>query len=486
MKYPGFIGASDASQSVIADGEITMNWYLEQLPPFATSRFALYPSPGFQTFLSVTDLNCRGSLSVNGRTFVVWGTGLYEIFATQTATKLGTVVQDNNPATISSNGITGGQLFITSGTNGYCYTLATSTLTLVLTGDATMGGMLDGYFIAFNVSTSRIRISALNDGTTWDPTQFASRSAASDPWKAMVVVQQPAGIWLVGEQTGDVWYDSGAFPFPLAPIPGANYRFGTPAPFSVKVLGDRVTWLSQNADGAGVIVSARGYSPSEISVPSVETAIQTYARTAGLTDAEAFTYQDQGHSFYVLTFPAANATWVYDQSISGLTPWHQRSYWNNAMNREDYWHPRTHVFAFGKHLVGERATGILSEMDTTFGSEADGTAIRRRRRAAAVFNENQQILMRRFELFLESGLGLISGQGSAPIVMMRTSDNGGKTWLPERTASAGAQGNYGQRVFWTRLGIPRDRVIEITVSDPIPWRILEAFINNDDRGRRAA
>lgn len=475
MRYPGFIGGSEVSQSVIADGEDTINWYLEALPPNAKNKYALYPTPGQRAFLTVTNIGGRALFSMNDRTFAVMGPTLYELFSSATSTNRGTVAQDNNPATISYNGPTGGQLFITSGGNGYIFTLATNVLTQVLTGDATMGGMLDGYFIAFAATTSRIRLSNLNDGATWDPTQFAARNAAPDPWKAMVVASQPPGVWLIGEQSGEVWYDAGTS-FPLAPIPGASFRFGTPAPFSVGVAGDRVSWLSQNAEGAGIIVAARGYTPVPISSPAVQAAISSYGLTSTIADAELFSYQDQGHSFSVFTFPRAKASWAFDTTTE---VWAKRGTWDTATGQFDYWHPRVHCYAFGKHLVADRSTNSINSMDVSFGSEADGSAIRRVRVAPGLFNEHRQMLIRRLEVYLEAGLGLISGQGSNPIVMWRTSDDGGKTWGRQRMESAGRMGEYSKRVIFTRMGISRDRVNEMTVSDPIPWRIVDAYINND-------
>src|SRR5919197_410374 len=256
--YPGFLGGSARVQGVTFDQARTVNWYLEPNPQGALSEAAFYPTPGFQSFVGaaaagITDVGGRAIFSMNTRTFAVIGGGFYELFQTKTVTRHGSVAQDNNLATISYNGAGGGQLFITSGGNGYLFTLATNTLTTIaaLTGKATMGAMLDGYFIAFDQTNSKIWLSNLLDGATWDTTQFAQRSIAPDLWQACVIGTRE--IWLIGEQTGEVWYDAGSFPFPFAPIPGAFFKFGTPAPFSVAAAGDSVIWLSKDALGAGQV-----------------------------------------------------------------------------------------------------------------------------------------------------------------------------------------------------------------------------------------
>ena len=372
---------------------------------------------------------------------------------------------------------------ITSGGNVYYLNLTTNVLTQVSGVVGTMGGMIDGYFVAFDGTVPQIRISPLNDGSgTWDPTQFAQRSIAPDPWKAMVV-DGNRQIWLIGEQTSEVWYDAGAFPFPFVPIPGAVIKYGTVAPFSAAAVADRVIWLSRTTEGAGIVVAARGYLPQRISTHAVEKAIADYARTSTINDAEAMTYQDQGHTFYILNFPSANASWAYDATVADrLGPafaWHRRGVWNPAQNQFTLWAPRVHCYAFGQHLVGTRSSGTIATMDVTFGSELDGSAIRRMRRTAGLFSEHRQITVRNLEFYLETGLGLQSGQGSTPTVMLRTSGNGGKTWSNERRRSAGKVGQYAARVKFWRCGTSRDRVDELTVSDPTPWRLVDAYLNND-------
>jgi hypothetical protein len=229
--------------------------------------------------------------------------------------------------------------------------------------------MIDGYFLAFDAATSTFYISGLNDGTTWDATQYAQRSIAPDPWKAMVV-DGSRQIWLIGEQTGEVWYDAGTSPFPFAPVPGAVFGYGTPAPFSVKLAGSTMCWLSQTADGAGIVVGATGVTPQRISTYAVETAIASYARDSIITDAEAVVYSEAGHTFYCLSFPSANKTWVFDLT-TGL--WHQRGVWDDAAGDYDVWAPRNHCYGFGQHLIGDRTTGQLCTMDTSLTTECDGT-----------------------------------------------------------------------------------------------------------------
>jgi hypothetical protein len=491
-QYPGFIGPSYVSANVLSDQEELMNWYIEQLEsPGAKNRFHYLPTPGQQAFATVTDVGTRALFSMNNFTRAVIGTGHYSLATPGVATKLGTLVQDNNPATISYNGVAGNRLMITSGGNVYYENLTTNALTQVAGVVGTMGGMIDGYFVAFDATVPQIRISPLNDGAgVWDPTQFQQRSIAPDPWRAMVL-DGNRQIWLIGEQTSEVWTDFGSFPFPFAPIPGAVIKSGTCAPFSAAAASDRVLWLEQTSSGAGKVVAAKGYSAQRVSTHAVEKAIASYALMSTINDAEALVYQDQGHEFYVLNFPSANASWALDltvaDSLGAAYAWHRRGVWVPGQNQFTLWAPRVHCYAFGRHLVGSRGSSTIATMDVTFGSELDGSAIRRMRRTAGLFNEHQPITVQNLEFYFETGLGLQSGQGSDPMVMLRSSRDGGRTWGNERTRTAGRVGAYQTRVRFSRCGTSEDRVDEITVSDPTPWRLTDAFVNNDRKtSKRAA
>lgn len=479
MQLPGFIDTSNFSQSRIANPEVTVNWYLEQLAPNSKNGQALYPTPGQRLFgtAPLTDVGTRALFAMNERVLAVIGSQLQDLLQNQTFVPRGAVGRDDNPASINMNGrtplgLTGNEAFITSKNDGYVLNLATNLLTKVLTNQAFMGASLDTYFLALDPPSNRFRISNPGDGLTWDPTQFGQRQDQPDEWRAMVV--NTPDLWLIGGKTGCVWFDTGDFPFPFAPRPGATFQYGIRAPFSLKVVGDSVFWLSENADGIGLPVKANGYSPEPIGTPTVNTAIEEYQRNGGINDARAFSYQQAGHLFYVLSFK--QGTWAYDLTTDR---WHQRGHWISTENRYVPWRPRAHAAAYGRNLVGDDESGQISWLDLTLGTEADGSSIRRRRVGASTFNENKPIEHRRVEFFLEMGLGATSGPGSDPMIMIRASDDGGKRWGNEHQLSVGKIGEFGKRAYLTRLGIPRDRVYELTVSDPIPYRLIDAFLNNE-------
>lgn len=469
--FPNFIHGSYESQSPISDQERTMNWYVEIMEsPGATSKASLYPTPGVQAFETVDDTGCRCMFAQNGRCFGVYGTSFYEFFSDGSSTLRGTVATDSNPATIVSNGDGGEQLFITSGDVGYCYDLTTNTLTTELASGATMGGMLYGYFVAFDRTSSSYRISDLFDGTTWDPTQTAENSISPDNWQSMFVT--PYGqIALLGSQSGQFWYNSGAFPFPFAPDPSGLIEEGIAATFSVQQAGKSTVWMSTNKNGGYQVMRATGFTPQPISNHAIDYALSTYTR---VDDAIGQTYEDQGHAFYLLTLPSAQRTWCYDFQMN---QWHERGTWISEDDAYTYWRPVFTCFFDNKHLIGDRESAVLYDMDISYSLDVEDREIRRLRRSPALVDQNERINFPYFELLFESGLGEVGNPTSSPTVMMRKSDDGGRTWSMEREAFIGAQGDFSVRTNWWNTGFGRRRVFEVTCTDRVnSWRLTDAYI----------
>ena len=453
-----------------------MNWYVERMEsPGAKMPTVLLPTPGGSTYCTLDTGPVRGTFAQAGRAFVVGGNTLYELDNLGVATSRGTVSLDNSPVTFAANGDAGGQIALTSGGKLYILTLATNVLSGPMSDStsteikATMVAHMSGYFLAFDNSTSKVMLSNLNNGLTWNATQFFQRTRGGDPLQAMDVKTDEVWIW--GEKTSEAWFNSGASPMPFEPISGAFFEHGMVAPFSMSRVGSSFIWLSRGEDGEGVVMRSSGFQPTRISTHAVEHAICGYDT---ITDAVSFAYQDDGHVFYVLNFPTARATWVFDET-TGL--WHERGTWNLDLVSFDAWHPQYHMNIFGKHLVGDRASSTVFQMSSSFYTDTNGEGIRRVRRAPHISLEEQRLFYTKFQLDLDVGEGLIDGQGSNPQIMLRVSNDGGRTWGNERWTSAGKRGDYGTRAMWFRLGSARDRVFEVSVSDPVPWRLIAAYID---------
>jgi hypothetical protein len=322
-------------------------------------------------------------------------------------------------------------------------------------------------------------LSNLNDFTVWDPTQFQGRNDAPDNWIAMLV--NAPDVWLIGEQTGCVWFDAGSFPFPLAPRPGANFSWGIVAPDSIMAAGDSVLWLSRNKDGQGIVVRAQGYVPQPFSDAALETAIARYSREARIDDAEGLALQWEGHTFGVFRFPSVPATWFVDMATG---EWAELGAWNAPAGRFDAWRARVHCLSNGKHLVADAGSSTIAYLDITSSSEADGSIMRRVRiPASLVARDGKPIFVDRMRLIMETGVGTQDGQGLNPVVMVRVSEDFGNTWGNERQIPLGAVGKRTTEVLGTRFGSSdMGFVPEFVITDPVPVRIIACDIDGDNLG----
>lgn len=480
MLYSGFVGPSYQSQAVTEDQEDLINWYVESMEvEGATSQKALYPTPGVtQIGTFAGGGNGRAHYTVIGSfEFAVCGTGFYEIFANGASVLRGTVVDDGEPATISSSGHVGVEVFITAGTNGYIYNLSTTAFTQIvaLNGKAHVGGYLEGYFIALDIATSTLYASELLDGLTWNTgTSFAQRILSSDGWVSFVISNRY--IYLLGSETSEPWFNNGGSPFPFAPDPSGFFEFGCFSTYSATVVDSAPVWLGRSKDGMGMVLRANGFNPEIISTYPVQKAINQYVDPRR---AVAYTYNDLGHSFYVLNFLNANATWAWDSSSPNVAQgWAKRGTWISEQDRFVLWRPAYHVFAFNQHRMLDFSTNAIYAMSTVVGHDVENREIRRVRRAPALVNELQRITYPAFEIDLEPGLGNVVDPGADPQVMMRMSNDGGKTFGNELWRSAGKIGEYSKRVRWNRCGQARRRVFEVAVTDPTPWRLTNAYLQD--------
>lgn len=476
MTFPNALGRSYVAQSPITDQEFTMNLFLEKSESKgATSPVTMIVTPGVQTWVQVSKVGFRAMFEMNGRCFGVVQDTLYEFtFPAEigTATSRGTVALDNNPATISTNGEGGDQLFITSGGNGYNFNLTTNTLTQIaaLNGIATQGDYLGGYFLAFDVNTSTVYYSDLLDGTSWDPTNFFQRSDQPDNWKGMKVT--PWGyIVLPGQYSGQMWYQTGGFPLPFAPDPAANFNKGIAATFSITNAGGACVWLSVNSDGDYEVVQASGLQPKRISDFALERQFSEYVKTASIDDAVGESMRMDGHTFYRLTLPSAEVTKQFDFTNGW---WTDVGTWIAADSEYTYFRPVFYCFAFDKHLIGDRESGILYEMDSDFTTDIESRPLRWVRRTPSVVDEQHYVFHRKLTILMETGVAL---QGETPEIMLRYSDDGGKTWGTEVTCSVGEIGAYSALVWFWNLGAARNRVYELSGTDGIPWRFTDIYLD---------
>ena len=361
--------------------------------------------------------------------------------------------------------------------------------------------IVDNYFIYNNPNTQQWAASGLLSPIT-AALSFASKFTGPD--NLVSLIADHGQVYLLGETTSEVWADAGTFPFAFQRIPGSSSQHGIAAKFSVSRVGNSFAYLSRNIRGQAQIVMMNGYFPERISTHAVEnTLVNSY-----IADAVAWTYQQEGHEVYVISFPTLDLTWAYDSS-TGM--WHKWLYCDDFNN----YHQHRGICSANFQnmiMVGDYQNGIIYELDPNNYTD-NGQNIRRLRRAPHLVSDFQREYFDELQIHFQPGVGIqnpnavipsatpvnqspfyiynnqnytiLLGQnliignvtdspGVNPQAMLRWSNDGGSTWSNEHWVSIGKQGKYKNRAIWRRLGTARDRVFEVVITDPIKAVIVSA------------
>ena len=383
--------------------------------------------------------------------------------------------------TIQGTGVTAGTIItaLDTGTGGVgdydvnkSQTVSSATLyalnwTVIPSTDGAFEGgssvdIVDNYFVYNDPNTQQYAATDLLSPIT-NPLSFASKDGAPDDLVSLIVDHRE--VYLLGEQSSEVWVDVGAQPFPFQRIPGTSTQHGIAAKHSMARVGNSFAYVSRNNRGQAMIVQMNGYSPQRISTHAVEnTLVNQY-----IDDAVAWTYQLEGHECYVVSFPTLNLTWVYDVATN---MWHKWLYTNNLNQYERHRGNCCAVFQ-GKVLVGDYDNGQIYQLDPNNYTD-NGQKVRRLRRCPHIVTDLQRQFFDELQIQFQPGVGLQMGTGENPQAMLRWSNDGGSTWSNEYWVTIGKVGRYLNRAIWRRLGWSRDRIFEVVVTDPVKAVIVSA------------
>ena len=330
--------------------------------------------------------------------------------------------------------------------------------------------IVDNYFVYNNPNTQQWAASNILSPIT-PALSYGNKDGAPDNLVSIIVDHRE--VYLMGEDSSEVWVDAGTFPFPFQRIPGTSTQHGIVAKFSVARLGNSFAYLSRNIRGQSQVMLMEGYIPKRISTHAVENTLvnQTVA------DAVAFTYQLEGHEVYVISFPTLDITWAYDITTD---MWHK---WLWCDNTNTYHRCRANCVAVFQNmvLVGDWQNGQIYELDPNNFTD-NGQNVRRLRRAPHLVTDLQRQYFEEFQIQFQPGVGTTGvsmpvdtkSTTTYPQAMLRWSNDGGSTWSREYWVTIGQEGKYKNRAIWRRMGWARDRVYEVVVTDPVNAVIISA------------
>jgi hypothetical protein len=457
--------------------------------------------------LNSSTVGAKFTASISGTTMTVTAVASGTIYLGQTIQGTG-----DTAGTIVSAFLTG-----TGGTGTYTVsasqTIASETMyglnfSVLPNNDGAFTGansvdIVDNYFVYNNPGTQQWGASDLLS-TISSSTSYAFKDGAPDKLVALIVDHRE--VYLMGEASSEVWTDIGAVPFPFQRIPGTSTQQGIVAQFSLVRLGNSFAYVSRNSRGQGQIMQMEGYVPKRISTHAVEATLANQY----IGDAISWTYQLEGHEIYVTSFPTLNLTWAYDSTTE---MWHK---WLYTADDGSYQRHRGNCSAVfqGLVMVGDYENGKIYSLDKQNYTD-NGQNIRRLRRAPHLVSDFQRQYFDELQIQFQPGVGttglstsngdiyiglnyiiypnatfligplqsFVIGQQvsvttnittTLPQAMLRWSNDGGSTWSREYWVSIGQLGKYRNRAIWRRLGTARDRIFEVSITDPVNAVIISA------------
>lgn len=471
MRIP-IVGGSYKMDALSFDVQRTINFY-PLVSESGTSKevTALRGTAGLLERYDVGTGAIRGMISsASGRAFALSGNTLYELYKNGTSTSRGTINTFSGFVSFSENN--GGQVIFVDGVEGWIFDLSADTLTKITDVDfpvCTYVTFQDQYFIVAKTGTSQFYISAINDGTSWNALDFSS--VESNPDDLVGVLSNNQMLYAFGNRSVEIFQNTGAASFPFQRIEGAIVQTGCANMFTVQKFDNGVIWLGVDENGRGIVWQMNGINDARrISTQAIELLIDS---AADYTESYSWVYHERGHVFYCLQIVGLETTLVYDGSTG---QWHERSWQNTVTASRELHRGACHMFFGQFNLVGDRENGKIYRMDLDIYTD-NGEEIRRERICPHIADEKRLISHALLELDMEVGVGLDTGQGSNPKIMMRYSDDGGRTWSSELWENMGKIGEYKNSVSWRRLGRSADRVYHIVISDPIQCQINGAYLN---------
>lgn len=441
------VGQSYHLKDWAVDCQRTLNLYPQVVESGNSPQVsALLPTPGLLVKYQLEG-PVRGVYPIDAGILAVVGFSLYLL--ADSATLIGSVVGEGI-VKFADNRI---DVLIVSDLNTYAYNLSNKDLRPIFGGGflgATDVAFLDSRFIVLNPNSDQFQWSGLLN-TDFTALSYATAEASSD--KLVRIFIQNGQVWMIGERTTEIWHSTGDASLPFSRVSGAYINCGCLAKNSLAQFGSSLVWLSQTDVGQGQVVMTEGYQVKRISNHAMEQEFQSYIR---IDDAIAYSYQQDGHAFYVISFPAANKTWCFD-GTTGM--WHERSYYNFESKHERH-RSQVHCFYKGKHYVGDHSNGKIYEL--SLDEELDDGRIIMRERITPVLNpQSQRMIFDELELLIQAG----QQTNREPLLMLDWSDDRGQTWSFDRQESIGKVGQWDKRIIFRRLGQAYNRVFRLRMTD---------------------
>lgn len=453
-------GIGNQGKSLNVDAQQRTNLYVEvNQDKREKNTLTLYPTPGLVEFADFGSTPIRGIWEVSGVLYVAHKDKFYALLNSGQYGAVGTLLTSEGLVSITDNGA---QLCLVDGQYGYVFDRATLAFTRITAEGfpaANHVDFSDGRFVVNKAGTGEFYISDQYDGLNWDALNFATAETTPD---LLVRVMSDSGILLLfGEKTIEPWGNMGALDFPYSRIGAGAIEWGLAARWSLCKFMDSLIFLRKNRLGQVQVCLHASGSAQGVSTPEMDTVFGQYT---SVKDAVAFSYMLGGHPFYQITFPSANATWLFDG--------HSRS-WSKLSSGGGRHRANLYAQMNEKNFVTDYENGKIYQLKEGVYTDAGETIVREfvsRHLGSGDFSSLSSLWLE-----MEAGVGDQVGQGYDPQIMMSVSRDGGHTYGPEQWRSFGKVGEYTRRAKWNRVGRARDWTFKFRITDPVKTVFTQAW-----------
>ncbi len=412
----------------------------------------------------------RGMHQMNEIAYRVIDTKLYEVSTSGVHTEKGTIPGIDR-CIFADDGV---NMFIVA--NGVVSQYSTSTNKVTTVTDSSIIGAQSVTFINNQFAYTFPLLTVFSD--VGDGSSASSLNAVGAETSPDELVRDYAFDQILlrfGKRSIENWYNSGVGTPPFDRIEGQVINIGLGAIHSLANTRDFVYFLGSDNQ----IYSMRGGQSRAVSTTAISGAIQGYSTTS---DAFGSTFVIDNKSIYMITFPSANKTWALIEEL-GVNGWFELS----SGISEDRYNTGSILSVYKKTLISDKSTGQIAKLDFDTYDQM-GLPWQRRRVMGSINSDKlgvkgQRIQMSRMEFILETGVGLISGQGEDPKIMIEASYDGGKTWATGTWMKIGRLGQTNIRAEWCSMKSFYDMIVRITTSDPVAFNLYAAAIDIRLAGR---
>lgn len=461
------IGTQSESPAVTAQKRI--NCRVEMRQEQDRTNYVVTRRAGLKGWSStLADAENRGMWAVNTLStptlFVVQGSSLWAFTYSSAVTFIGSLQTSSGNVSMVDDGV---NLMIVDGQFGYYYNMVTPAgVNIIVDGNFMANPKTvtwqDTYFIVAGAGTvvNQFQFSNGADVTTWPAVNIGFTESSPNALQAGIADHSVLNLFT--DVTAEFWQDSGSPDLPYSKIPGSAAEFGLAAPFSLAKFDNSVAGLFKSKMGGVIAARMNGFGLAKISDADMDTILSGYSTVA---DATGFAFMDRGHPMYVINLPTAEASWMYD----GKTQiWSELQ----APDGSRFWATKFAAF-LNRLLVSDRTSGNIYELDSNTYAD-NGDEIPCELVSRHIWNDDRFVGISKIQIDVESGTGLVSGQGQTPVLDLRVSKDGGRSFFSVGFSSIGKVGEFTQRVTWNSLGAARDWVLSLRITDPVKFVLTGA------------